>query len=311
MTNLFRWAEENRRIEIALDGDAWTGKRTEFTKGDAPIDAKDVSARLDNGWKKMVGGLRVVNDGNGVGEAGDDLVNGGKYELGVVVEIKFATPGVENLNSGDAGSDLRFEIKNRGLGDAMKKFAEKLRLGVKEIFDGRKAIFGATFDHVTGESPRRGGKAEDGNFGAGVFHRATESFHEEAGFLFRIEEIEFFDVSFSADGLGKIWTFIFEFEREAHGFGRDEDVRKDDDGVDVEAAQGLNRNLECQIGSLANIEEGMLCPDFAIFGEVAPGLAHHPDREARNGLATAGTKEEFFTIDRGRLQAHSPTEPQG
>jgi hypothetical protein len=38
----------------------------------------------------------------------------------------------------------------------------------------------------------------------------------------------------------------------------------------------------------------MLGADFAVFGKVAAGLAHHPDGEARNGFAAASAEEELF-----------------
>ena len=104
----------------------------------------------------------------------------------------------------------------------------------------------------------------------------------------------FFTSAGGADGFGKIRAFVLEFEGQAHGLGGDEDVRENDDGVDAEAAKRLDGDFECQIGSLADLEERMLCTDFAVFRKVAAGLAHHPDREARNGLAAASAQEQFF-----------------
>lgn len=161
-----------------------------------------------------------------------------------------------------------------------------------------------TFDHVAGQSPRRGGKAEDGNIGTSVFHRAAKGFYQEASFDFGVEEVEFFHVGFSANRFGEVWTFVLEFESEAHGFGRDENVRKDNDGINVEATQRLDGDLECQIGSFANFQKRMFCADFAVFGKIAAGLAHHPDGEARNGLAAAGAQEKLLAGERVGLGRH-------
>ena len=100
LANFFLRAEENGGIEIALDRDAWSGEGAEFAKRNAPIDAENVGTRFDDGGKQVVRGLGVINDRDGVAEAGDDFLNGRKNELGVVVEIEFSAPGVEKLNSG-------------------------------------------------------------------------------------------------------------------------------------------------------------------------------------------------------------------
>lgn len=197
--------------------------------------------------------LGVINDRHRIAETRDDSLDGGQNELGVVVEIEFATPSVEELNGRDSGGDLAFEIENGGVGDFVEKFAKDFRLGVEEILYSRKPFFGAAFDHVTGQSPRRGSKAEDRDVGSGEFDGAAKSFHEEAGFDFRIEDVEFPYVGLGANWSRKVGTLVFELEGKAHGFGRDENVGKDDDGVDAEAAQGLNGYFECQIGSLADL----------------------------------------------------------
>jgi hypothetical protein len=35
----------------------------------------------------------------------------------------------------------------------------------------------------------------------------------------------------------------------------------------------------------------MICPDGAIFGQIAAGLAHHPDRQTRERFAAASAEE--------------------
>src|SRR6267143_102042 len=106
----------------------------------------------------MVGCLRVVNDRHGVAKTGNEFLNGGEREAVVVVKVKLAAPGIEQLDGGGAGSDLGFEIRNRCLPDAMKQIAEGLWLVVEEAFRRREAFFRFAFHHVTRESPRRGGE---------------------------------------------------------------------------------------------------------------------------------------------------------
>jgi ABC-type uncharacterized transport system YnjBCD ATPase subunit len=116
--------------------------------------------------------------------------------------------------------------------------------------------------------------------------------------------MELLHIGFSANGLREIRTFIFEFEGETHSFSGNENIGKDDDGVDVEATEGLDGDFERQIGILANFQKRMLCANYAVFGEIAASLAHHPDGKARNGLATAGTEEELLAGNGAGLGGH-------
>ena len=126
--NLFRRAEQNGGIKIALHRDAWSGEGAEFAKRYAPIHAENVGSRFHDGGKQVVRGLGVINDRDGVAQAGYYLLNRRKNEFGVILQIKFAAPGVENLNSGYAGRNLAFEIQDRGLRDLVQEFAEDFRL---------------------------------------------------------------------------------------------------------------------------------------------------------------------------------------
>src|SRR5580765_7462931 len=106
----------------------------------------------------MVGSFRVVNDRHGVTKAGNEFLDHGKREAIVVVKVKLAAPGIEQLDGDGAGSDLGFEIENRRLSNAMKQIAEGLRFVVEKTLGGGETFLGFAFHHVTRESPRSGGK---------------------------------------------------------------------------------------------------------------------------------------------------------
>ena len=97
-----RWrAEEDGRIEVALQGNARAELAAESGEIDTPVDAEDVGARAGDGGEKVVGGFGVVDDRGlrcGRVQGLDDLLGGGKGELGVFGERKFATPSVEELD---------------------------------------------------------------------------------------------------------------------------------------------------------------------------------------------------------------------
>lgn len=117
--DFFLWGEEHGGIDVALNGDVGTGEAAEFRKGDAPIDAEDVGAGFDHRREKVVRSLGVINDGNGVAEAGDHFLDGRENKFGVILKIEFAAPGIKELDSGHTGANLPLEIGNGGLGDAV------------------------------------------------------------------------------------------------------------------------------------------------------------------------------------------------
>lgn len=173
----------------------------------------------------------------------------------------------------------------------MEQFPEDLRFVVEEAFDRGKTFFGAALDHVAGEGPGGSGKAQDGNVGPNVIYGATQGFHQEAGFFLGIKDVEFFYIGFRSNWLRKIRTCVLEFEGEAHGFGRNQDIGEDNDGIDAETAEGLKGHFDGQFGSLTYLQKRVLSADFAILGEVAASLAHHPNREAGDRLAATGPQK--------------------
>src|ERR1700682_1088776 len=132
----------------------------------------------------MVGSLRVVNDRHGVAKAGNEFLDRGKCESVIVVKVQLTTPSVKQLHGGSTGSDLGFEIGNRGLCDAVEQITEGLWFAVEKTLDGGKTFLGFAFHHITGERPRRGGKAQYRYFRAGGFHDAANGFRQKARFGF-------------------------------------------------------------------------------------------------------------------------------
>src|SRR6185295_11642057 len=57
-----------------------------------------------------------------------------------------------------------------------------------------------------------------------------------------------------------------------------------------------------ELRRLAQVEERDALADLAVLGQVAPRLAHHPQRRARRGLASTGAQEEGEgAVGRGAL----------
>ena len=68
--------------------------------------------------------------------------------------------------------------------------------------------------------------------------------------------------------------------------GNNQNVGKDDRGIEIEAPDRLQRHLGGMLRCKAEIEEAAgLLTQRAIFRQIAAGLPHHPER--RRGLSLA------------------------
>ena len=93
-----------------------------------------------------------------------------------------------------------------------------------------------------------------------------------------------------------------EPHRTAERIGDHKDVREDDRGVEMEAADRLQRDLGGVIRREAQIEKAAgLGAQFAIFRQIAAGLPHHPDRRHRLAAAGKHFKKGFGGVNLGQI----------
>ena len=104
----------------------------------------------------------------------------------------------------------------------------------------------------------------------------------------------------TAQGVGEFRTFTFdEMQAQTHGVGHSEDVGKQDRGIEIKACQGLQGDFAGQLRRFGQRQEtaGTLARG-AVFGQVATGLAHDPDRRGVHGLAPQRAQEAVFGHNR-------------
>ena len=82
-----------------------------------------------------------------------------------------------------------------------------------------------------------------------------------------------------------------EIEPDAHRFERQQEIREENRGVDVDPANRLQRDFGRQIGRAAQLEQGVAFAQRAVLAHVAPGLAHEPDWRGVDGLEAAGSEK--------------------
>lgn len=302
--NRFGRAKKHGGIDVALDGDT----RAElFAKGahiDAPVHAEDVRTGTRNCGQKVMGSFRVVDDRRRSGQRGNDFLRCGESELLVIAERKFTGPGIEELNGSSAGGDLRLQVGNCRQRNAVQEITKCGGLAEQEIFRGGEAFASTALDHVASKSPGSGGKTEHRDFRADLAGDASNGFGEKGGLVFGIEELQARDVMARTDGRRQVGAGVAEFERQAHGLGGNKDVGEDDDRIDAEESEGLERDFDGEVGRFADFEERVIGANGAVFGQVATGLAHHPDGKTRKSFATASAEKQVFSIERSGIRGH-------
>lgn len=79
---------------------------------------------------------------------------------------------------------------------------------------------------------------------------------------------------------------------ETHDLEREEKIGEDDGSINAENFSGGDGDLGGERGLFADFQQRVLLADRAIFGHVASGLAHEPNRRALDRLRFAGANED-------------------
>ena len=227
------------------------------------------------------------------GQAGYYLADVGQRELVVSIMGQHTAPGVEDHDSLGTGFDLRVEVGDDGLGGYVEDVMHQVRATVEQTLDLAVVVRAAAFDHVAGEGPRAAGEADQRH---GIVERTTDlgdGVHHVAQFEVGIGHGQIANFPLFLQRAFELRAFTFgEVQAKAHGVRHGKDVGEQDGGVEVVAGQGLQSDLAGQAGVLAQIEEAAgAFARLAVFGQVAAGLAHQPDRGVVGGLAQQRAQE--------------------
>ena len=130
--------------------------------------------------------------------------------------------------------------------------------------------------------------------------------------LARLEGAHAIDVGRVTDRVRDRRAFALdEIEVEPHRRERQQQIGKEDRGVDLDHVHRLQRDGDGELGMAADLEQGIALAQRAILRHVAAGLAHEPDRRGVDGLASAGSKEAIVHAEtRVLARAMQILEPQ-
>ena len=259
-----------------------------------PIDAQGARA-----GERLVGEVRsgafgVENDREIGRECRDDVANPLERGRFVVGAGDDAAPAIEDLNRIGTGGDLRAKIRDQCGGEFFEEGVEGGAVGMKEEFDAFEFIGAAALDHIGGEGPRRAAETEE-HFFAGEFAPQEGQCGGDVGEFFRngvggVERVDLragFEPEIHPDAAS-----VAERVALAESLGDHEDVGEENRGVEAgEAMERLERHFGGERGGAHHFKERGLRLERAIFGQVAAGLAHDPERGALEGRAGEGGEE--------------------
>ena len=200
------------------------------------------------------------------------------------------SPALEQLQHLGAAVCLHHQVAGRRLDEDFEDLVQALGLGIGEGA-GPGPIRAPPLNHVGRHGPGGAGKADQGAF------RLKGRPHPGQGLSNGAEATgRGLDLAGQGGDLGK-WAKPWPLARLepdflAQGLGDEQDVRKDDGGVEGKPPHGLERRLGGHFRIVAEGQEVLRPgPELPVLRQRASGLAHEPDWRALEGLAGQGPEE--------------------
>ena len=187
-------------------------------------------------------------------------------------------------------------MRNQEVGDhARQLLAEAmpvLGVAVHQRLGLREVVRVAAFDRIRGQGERRAREPDQRNAPVELSLNLPDGVEHVAQRLSRLEDAQAIDVGRPLDGAFDLRTLALdEVEGQTHRGERQQQVREQNRGIDLEPPNRLQRDLGGQIGRAADLEQGILRAQGSVLLHVSPGLAHEPDRGGVNGFAAAGLQK--------------------
>mmetsp|Transcript_10303 Transcript_10303/g.26700 ORF Transcript_10303/g.26700 Transcript_10303/m.26700 type:complete len:209 (+) Transcript_10303:608-1234(+) len=164
------------------------------------------------------------------------------------------------------------------VGDVVEEGVHDLRVVVHHLLGLEAVLVGLALDAVGREGEGRPHETEERGLALGLLLQCGEGFTDEGGGLVRvIDGRELLDLVHRADrrlddGPGA----LDDVKLDAHRGEGGEDVGKHDDAVGAKRAEGLHRQLDCNLGRLGPHAEGVLVGIGLELLHVPPRLPHEP-----------------------------------
>ena len=164
------------------------------------------------------------------------------------------------------------------------------RVRIHQGFGKGEVLRVSAFDRVRGQRERRSAESDE-RHAMGTIELApnhSNGFEDVRERLPRFETSKPIDIGFGTQRILNRRSFATdEVERDSHRLERQQQIRKQNGRIDVDAAHRLHRNPRGKLGRSADVQKRMVAANFPVLGHVAPGLPHEPDGGAIDRLAPA------------------------
>ena len=328
--HLRRFGHQHHRIEVALDRAAIAHPFAGAREVHGPVDADRVAADAGDVLEPESAALGedddrhadLVRADDAPGRIEERLValarqrrehapHRSERELLVGAVGERPAPRIEDHQGLRAGLDLGVQVGGHRVGIDLEDAREQVGAAIEHRLDLAEVGAAAALDHVAGERPGAAREADQrhaaGEHGANGAHGVGHV----AQLRRRIGRRQPHHGSLVAHRPLEARPFALgEVQPQAHGVGHGEDVGEQDRRIEREALERLQRHLARQLGRLAQGEEAPGArARGVVLGQVAPGLAHQPDRRVRGGLAPQRAQESV--VGEGRVHpAILPARPR-
>ena len=232
-----------------------------------------------------------VDDGNAeVFHAVDHLDDVRQGEATIVGVTENPRPRVENLDRLHAGMDLQPQVVDHGHRQLFEQGLQRGRLGEQHPLDSAEAFFAFALHQVRRQGERRSAKADQRHLARQLASQQANRVGHERHHLRRWLGVKCVHLAPRANRLRDLRSRR-ERHANAEGIERQEDVGEEDRGIQLEPPQRLQRHFSGEVRRPAQVQKIDAAAQFAVFRQVAAGLAHDPEWRAVHRFAPAGTQE--------------------
>ena len=301
-----RAGAQDRRIEVALQRHAPRHRGTRVGQVDRPIHAQRRAAAVGQRRQLPMGALgkqdhRQFARSGVFFQRSHDPRHVAQRELAERRWTEQASPAVEDHQCLRAGRGLGDQVGGHGLRQRVQQLVGERRLIPAHGLERGEIARAVALDHVAGERPRAAGEADQRHAPVQLAADQSHRVHHVAQFAIHVRHGEFVDVGPAAQRARELRAFALgEAQTQPHRVGNGQDVGEQDRRIEVETLQRLQGHLAGVLRVLRQPHEtaGALARG-AVLGQVAAGLAHHPDRRGVGGFAAQRAQEAVVLQDIG------------
>ena len=220
----------------------------------------------------------------------DQVLHARQRKTTIARLVEDAGPRIEDLDRLHAGIDLQPQVVRHRDVELFEERFERRGLAIHQPLDRAEAFLALALHQVGGNGERRAAEANQRRAAVELAAQQADRIGHERHRLRGRTGLEAIDLRARADRIGNLRPRL-ERHRDAECIERHHDVGEQDRRIHLEAAQRLQRHLGGQFRRAAHGQEIVAAADLAVFGQVAAGLPHDPQRRAIDRLAPAGAQK--------------------